>query len=134
MEQDKTIWPCGCNTWKEGDKILIKPCSDTCDVNNAVLKIPEQRGNEIQTQQYLLRRESGKVEARLKVGLSPQFQDEVKAFFRRMPNFCPQCGWTHPSDMWQREENIVTGGSYLACMKCGYILQEKDLWPEQIGE
>lgn len=58
---------------------------------------------------------------------SARLTPEAIAMFRvllgELPNSCPSCDWTHPSDLWR-----LVGNSW-ECMNCGNDLE----WPSLIG-
>lgn len=60
--------------------------------------------------------------------LLPSAKALLQEWLAPFPLSCPECGWHHKSDMFK------LGSKGFACMKCGYILQESDMWPEIISE
>lgn len=58
----------------------------------------------------------------IELTLSDEGQRLAAKMFREHPSLCPQCSFTHPSDMFRRG----------VCQRCGYVLQESDYWPDEI--
>ena len=66
----------------------------------------------------------------LPVTLTKEGQKLRDQFFREMPSSCPACGFRHPTTMFVRNADT---GNLLACASCGYVLQDKDFWPDKIN-
>ena len=43
-------------------------------------------------------------------------------YYPTLPNFCPDCDYTHPTKLWMRS------GYKAVCYRCGYKLKPSDYW------
>lgn len=54
--------------------------------------------------------------------------EEIHTPCLTLPNFCPNCDYTHERKLWFRR------GAYMFCNKCGYRLQKSDYWLSELSD
>lgn len=54
--------------------------------------------------------------------LSSTLGAEIYSVCPTLPNFCPDCDYTHEKKLWFRR------GAVMLCHRCGYQLKKNDYW------
>ena len=50
------------------------------------------------------------------------FRAQFKTTFPTLPDFCPDCDYSHPNKLWFRRAYLTV------CYRCGYKLKPADYW------